>query len=130
MFLTGRPAKKSPLVLLGAVSTAGVLVGGLLAFKKVRVTLGPRASAALPLHSSHCCFAPPPGKQGPLSVPHAGPRPPPGACWEQPVLELRMSDARGGAGSDCGGYGHHQRSVPSAHRQGSRAHPLEQCCEP
>jgi hypothetical protein len=53
MFLTGKAAKKSPLVLLGAVSTAGVLVGGLLAFKKVCRTLGPRAPAAFPLHSSH-----------------------------------------------------------------------------
>ena len=105
MFLTGRPAKKSPLVLLGAVSTAGVLVGGLLAFKKVRVTLGPRASAALPLHSSHCCFAPPPGKQGPLSVPHAGPRPPPGACGTQPAHKPSMSDAHRGAGRDCCGHG-------------------------
>ena len=48
MFLSGKPAKKSPLVLLGAVSTAGVLVGGLLAFKKVCRHWG----LALPLRRS------------------------------------------------------------------------------
>ncbi len=35
-FFSGKPQRRSPLVLVGALATAGVLFGGLVAFKKVR----------------------------------------------------------------------------------------------